>query len=174
MKTLPLPTLIMTGVLPLLLASCLFKDPVFSDGFAKTDDSIVGVWVAEDAADDPEKAELAACFKVDDMKYMLHYPAREKDGVYFALQPLKLRDRDLLQVQALGTLKDGAVKPGDTEVFTLVWIEKAASGKIIAHPLNGKLEKKGPAAVRKLLEDPASDWNELFVEPVTFERITKK
>ena len=87
-------------LLPILLASCLFKDPVFTDGFVKTDDSITGVWVMEEE----DEAELAACFKVDDSHYVLHYPAREKDGVYYSMQPLKVRDRDLLQVQALGTL----------------------------------------------------------------------
>ena len=161
--------------LPILLTSCLFKDPVFTSGFVKTDDSITGVWVAEDEAGDMEKADLAACFKVDDSKYVLHYPARAKDGIYYATQPLKVRDRDLLQVQALGTLKGRPVKPGqDSEAYTLIWIEKADGGKFVVRPLNGKMEKKGPTEVKRLLEDPGTNWDELFADAKVFKRITKE
>ena len=160
-------------VLPLLLASCLFKEPVFTEGFARTDDSITGAWVMEEEMSDMAKADLAACFKVDDSHYVLHYPAREKDGIYYSMQPLKVRDRDLLQVQALGTLKGRPVRPGDNEVYTLIWIEKVAPGKLNVRPLNGKMEKTVPADLRKMLEDPGSNWNELFVEPKVFKRISK-
>lgn len=171
MKATPLAFAI---ALPILLSSCLFKDPVFTTGFIKTDDSVTGVWVAEDEADDMEKADLAACFKIDDSHYMLHYPARAKDGIYYAMQPLKVRDHDVLQVRALGTLKDRPVKPGDTEVYTLIWIEKKEGGKLTVRPLDGKMEKKGAAEVKRLLEDPATQWNDLFVEAKVFKRITKE
>jgi hypothetical protein len=174
MKTLQCPSRLLTLVLPLLLASCLFKEPVFTTGFAKTDDSITGVWVMEEEMDDMEKADLAACFKINDSHYMLHYPARAKDGIYYAMQPLKVRDRDVLQVRALGTLKDRPVKPGDKEVYTLIWIEKKETGKLAVRPLNGKMEKKGPAEVKRLLEDPSTQWNELFVEAKVFKQITKE
>ncbi len=167
-------SLLFCVVIPLLLASCLFKDPVFTEGFIKTDDSIVGVWVMEEEMADMEKADLAACFKVDDSHYILHYPAQKKDGMYFDAQPLKVRDRELLQVRALGSLKDRPVRAGDKEVFTLIWIEKLAAGKLNVRPLNGKLEKKAPAELRKMIEDPGSDWNELFVEAKVFKRISKE
>jgi hypothetical protein len=173
MKALVRPTILLAGVLPLLLSSCLFKDPVFTTGFVRTDDSIVGVWVMEDEAGDPEKAELAACFKVDDSHYVLHYPARKKDGVYFSMQQIKVRDRDVLQVRALGTLKDRPVRPGDKEVYTLIWFEKLAAGKLNVRPLIGKMEKMPPAELRKMLENPGSDWNQFFVEAKVFKRVTK-
>ena len=173
MKALSFSNLMLAALLPLVLSACLFKDPVFTSGFVKTDDSITGVWVAEDEADDMEKADLAACFKIDDSHYMLHYPARAKDGIYYAMQPLKVRDRDVLQVQALGTLKDRPVIPGD-EVYTLIWIEKKEGKKLTVRPLNGKMEKKGPAEVKRLLEDPATPWNDLFAEAKVFKRITKE
>ena len=174
MKKLSLPSLIVTSVLPLLLASCLFQDPVFTEGFVKTHNSITGVWVIEEEMDDMEKAGLAACFKLDDSHYVMHYPAREKDGIYFSVQPLKVRDRDLLQLRALGTLKDRPVRPGDKEVYTLVWLEKAADGKLSVRPLNWELKKKSPADLRRMIEDPGGDWNALFVEPKVFKRISKE
>ena len=36
------------------------------------------------------------------------------------------------------------------------------------------LEKKGPVEVKRLVEDPAGDWNELFAEAEVFKRITKE
>ncbi len=166
MKALSFSNSMLAAVLPLVLSACLFKDPVFTTGFVKTDDSITGVWVAEDEA---------ACFKVDDNKYVLHYPARAKDAIYYAMQPLKVRDRDVLQVQALGTLKGRPVKPGqDNEACTLIWIEEKEAGKLTVRPLNGKMEKKGPAEVKRLLEDPGTNWDKLFVEAKVFKRISKE
>ena len=158
-------------LLPMVLSSCLFKDPVFTEGFAKTDDSIVGVWTVDEGADDPAKAELAACFKVDESNYMLHYPASDKDGMYFAAQPLKVNGRDLLQLRGLGSLNDRPVKPGDKEVYTLLWIEKEANGSLKIRPLKGDLEQKTTTEVRKLIEDKGTKWEEIFVDPKVFKRI---
>ena len=139
MKTPSISSALLGLVLPVILSSCLFKDPVFTEGFAKTDDSIVGVWTDDETADDPAKTELAACFKVDESNYMLHYPARDKDGMYFAAQPLKVNGRELLQLRGLGTLTNRPVKPGDKEVYTLLWIEKQADGSLKIRPLKGEI-----------------------------------
>jgi len=171
MKTPTLVSALLATVLPLILSSCLFKDPVFTEGFAKTDDSLVGVWTVEEGADDPAKAELAACFKVDESNFMLHYPAREKDGMYFAAQPLKVNGHDLLQLRGLGTLENRPVKPGDKEVYTLVWIEKRPDGSLKIRPLKGDLGQKPPAEVRKMIEDRGTKWEEIFVDPKVFKRI---
>ena len=88
--------------------------------------------------------------------------------------PIKVRDRDLLQVKALDTLKDRPVRPGDKEVYTLIWIEKLVAGKLKVRPLNGELEKKAPAELRKMIENPAGDWNEFFVEAKVFKRVSKE
>ena len=164
-------SVLLATVLPVILSSCLFKDPVFTEGFAKTDDSLVGVWTLEEGADDPAKAELAAFFKVDETNFMLHYPAREKDGMYFAAQPLKVNGRDLLQLRGLGTLVNRPVKPGDKEVYTLVWIEKQADGSLKVRPLKGDLGQKTTAEVRKMIEDKGAKWEEIFVDPKVFKRI---
>ncbi len=161
--------------LPLLLGSCLFTDPVFTEGFAKTDDSLTGVWVMEEEMADMTKADLAACFRVDETHHVLHYPAREKNGVYYSMQPLKVRDRDLLQLHVLGTLTDRPVRPGDKEAYTLLWIEKVAAGRINVHPPHGsKIEKTPVSEVRKMLADPRGDWNAIFGEPKAFKRISKE
>ena len=156
---------------PLILSSCLFKDPVFTEGFAKTDDGIVGVWKIEQDANTDLEAELAACFKVDESNYMLHYPANKKDGIYFAAQPLKVNGRDLLQLRGLGTLVNRPVKPGDKEVYTLVWIEKLADGSFKVRPLKGDLGQKTPAEVRALIENKETKWEETFADPEVFKRI---
>lgn len=165
-------SVLLATVLPAILSSCLFKDPVFTEGFAKADDSIVGIWKIEEGEDDSAKVELAACFKVDERNYLLHYPANKEDGIYFAAQPLKILGRDLLQVRALGSLKNRPVKPGDKEVYTLIWIEKQADGSLKVRPLKGAdLEKKTPAEVRKLIENKETKWEEIFVDPEVFKRI---
>ena len=171
MKTPVLVSALLGTVLPLILSSCLFKDPVFTEGFSKTDDSLVGVWKVEEGADDPAKAELAACFKVDESNFMLHYPAREKDGMYFAAQPLKVNGRDLLQLRGLGTLENRPVKSGDEDVYTLVWIAKQADGSLKVRPLKGDLGEKSPAEVRKMIEDKGAKWEEIFEDPQVFKRI---
>jgi hypothetical protein len=77
-------------------------------------------------------------------------------------------------MRALGTLKDRPVRPGDTGVYTLIWIEKKEAGKLAVRPLKGRVEKKGPAEVKRLLEDPATQWSDLLADAKAFMRITKE
>ena len=167
-----LARLILLAVLAWSFTACLLKEPVFTEGFAKTDAALGGVWAADSDEGDPRKVELAMCAPLDEGRYVLHYPTSEKGGMYFEAKPLLIRDRTVLQLRALATLSDGIAK-ADTERYTLIWIEKEADGKKLRiRALSGDAVKgKTPAAIRKELEAQSADWAKLFGEPVMFHRL---
>ena len=154
-----------------LLASCLFKEPVFTSGFSKIDGSLTGLWQIQEG-DNSGKADTAVCLPLDDERYLLHYPANdEKGGMYHELRPLRLRDRDVLQVRSLGTVKGEAPDAND-EKYTVVWLEKKSATEMNVRALKGAgAERRGAAATRRLLEDPAADWQNLFGDAVIFKRL---
>ena len=155
-----------------LLSGCLFKEAVFTDGFSKVDPALGGVWAADGENDDPRKTEFAVCAPLDDDRYVLHYPSFGKDSLYYEVRPLQVRSRTLLQLRVLASFGNGLPK-ADAERFTVLWIEKDAGGKSLRVRAlgEGDVKEKGPAAARKLLEDPASDWNKAFGESMTFRRL---
>lgn len=154
------------------LASCVFKEPVFATGFGTTNRDLAGVWATDGEGGDPRKIEFAVFLPLDDSRWALHYPTNEKDGFYFEARPLRVRDRDLLQLRVLGTMKAGPAKPGDS-IYTLLWLEAKAPGVLSVRALSGDDEatRRGPDGTRKLLEDPASDWNAAFGEPMEFKKL---
>ncbi len=151
-------------------SACLFKEPVFTEGFAKADAALGGVWATQGEDGDPRKIEFAVCAPLDDTRYILNHPTGEKDAIYYEAMPLKIRERTLLQLRVLASFSDGLPK-SDAERYTLVWIEKDGE-KLRIRALGGDGAKnKGPAEIRKELETQSSDWGRLFGEPVVFHRL---
>jgi hypothetical protein len=165
-----LPRLILLAALACSFTACLFKEPVFTEGFAKADASLGGVWVMHGENGDVRKNEFAMCAPLDDGRYVLHHPMGEKDGMYYEARPLLIRERTVLQLRALASSSDGLPK-ADTNRYTLVWIEKDGE-KVRVRALGADAVKnKGPADIRKELEAPSSDWGKLFGEPAVFHRL---
>lgn len=152
--------------------ACLFKEAVFKEGFANADPALGGVWATEGDNGDPRKMEFAVCAPLDDGRYLLHHPSGGKDGIYYEARPLKVRERNLLQLRIVATFSEGVPK-ADADRYTLVWLEKAEGEQSLRiRALGGDgIKDKGPAEVRKLLEDPASDWSKFFGEPTIFRRL---
>jgi hypothetical protein len=154
------------------LTACLFKEPVFTDGFTKVDAGLGGVWATEGENGDPRKTEFAVCAPLDGERFLLHYPAGEKSGLYYEARPIQIRGRTLLQLRVLASFGDGLPK-ADAERYTVLWYENdsAGSGLRVRALGDDGVKEKGPADVRKLLEDPARDWSKLFGNPMTFRRL---
>ncbi|MEQ1854189.1 MAG: hypothetical protein ABMA01_21670 [Chthoniobacteraceae bacterium] len=167
-----LTQLLLTAAMMCLCSSCLFKEPVFADGFAKTDPGLPGVWVSEEEKGDPRKLEFAVVAPIDDTRLVLHHPSGEKGGLYYEARQLGVRGRTVLQLRVLATFSDGIPKP-DAERYTLLWLEKADDGKKLRIRAMGGdgVKDKSPVDVRKFLEDPAADWNDAFGEVVIFRRL---
>lgn len=167
-----LTRLILLAALACSFTACLFKEPVFTEGFAKTDAALGGVWATEAEDGDLRKIEFAVCAPLDEGRYMLHHPSGEKSGIYYEARPLVIRGRSLLQLRVLASFSDGLPK-ADAERYTLVWIEKEPDGrKLRLRSLGGDgVKDKGPAQVRKALETQSTDWGKLFGEPVVFHRL---
>ena len=166
MKHLPL----LLACFAFLLTSCLFKEPVFTEGFSKVDEELAGVWVADGENGDPRKNEFAVCVPLDAERYLLHYPAGEKGGFYYEARPLEIRGRTLLQLRTLATFSDGLPK-ADAERYTLLWIDSDSNGFSV-RALDGEgVNGKGPEAIRKLIDDSSGDWSKLFGDPMTFSRL---
>ena len=118
-----LTRLFLLTALAFSFTACLFKEPVFSDGFAKADASLAGVWATDGEDGDPRKIAFAVCASLDDERCILHHPAGEKDGLYYEARPLTVRGRSLLQLRVLASFADGLPSP-DAERYTLIWIAK--------------------------------------------------
>jgi hypothetical protein len=164
--------LLLLALLSLSFAACQFKEPVFTDGFAKMDPSLGGVWATEGDAGDPRKMEFAVCAPLDEARYLLHHPSGGNDGIYYEARPVVIREHTLLQLRVLATFTGGLPKP-DAERFTLLWIEKEADGKTLrVRSLSGDgVKGKRAADVRKELETPASYWTKLFGDAAVFHRL---
>jgi len=164
---------LLLAVLACSFTACLFKEPVFTEGFSKADASLGGVWAAEDNQGDARKIEFAVCAPLDEGRFVLNYPAAGKDGLYYEARPVTVRGRTLLQLRILASFSNGLPPKADTDYYTLLWIEKEDGGqKLRVRSLGGDgVKEKGPAAVRNGLEAPSADWGKLFGEPTVFHRL---
>ena len=167
-----LTRLVLLVVLACSFTACLLKEPVFTEGFAKADSTLGGVWAGDGDESDPRKLELALCAPLDDTRYVIHYPAMDKDGIYYEARPVVIRDRTVLQLRALATLNDGIPK-ADAERYTLIWIEKVDGGKKlrVRALTEAAVKNKTVAEFRKTLETESTDWGKLFGEPANFHRL---
>lgn len=166
--------LVAAALLSLSFSSCLFKEPIFTSGFAATDPALSGVWTAEGESGDPREREFAILAAMGADTYMLHYPVARKGGTYFEARPLKVNGKDLWQVRLAVTFDDG-LPAKDTPTYTIVWVEKTPDGKVVVRSLKSEgPHTTGPAQARKALEDPANDWTTLFGDPQTFTRLADK
>lgn len=168
----PLARFVLLSLFACSFTACLFKEPVFTEGFAKTDAALGGVWATDGDEGDVRKIEFAVCAPLDEGRYLLHHPSGEKGGLYYEARPVVIRDRTLLQLRVIASFNDGLPK-ADAERYTLVWIEKEADGgKLRVRSLGGDgLKGKSPADVRKDLEKQSADWAKLFGEPAVFHRL---
>ncbi|HYF36963.1 MAG TPA: hypothetical protein VD994_16820 [Prosthecobacter sp.] len=163
-----------TALLCLALTSCLFKEPIFTSGFAPADPALGGVWMAEAEGGDPRERDFAVVAAIGSDSYMLHYPVARKGGTYFEARPLKVRDKDLWQVRLAVTYDDG-LPDKDTPTYTILWLEKTGDNKLSVRSLKSEgPHTTGPAEARKALEDKAADWNILFGEAQVFTRLADK
>jgi hypothetical protein len=164
--------LLILSVLTCSQTGCLFKEPVFTEGFSKADGGLGGVWVTDDQNGDPRKTEFAVCAPLDEDRYVLHHPAGGKDGIYYEARPVRIRGHNLLQLRILASFSDGLPK-ADAERYTLLWVERDAAGEgLWVRALGGEgVKDKGPDAVHSLIEDPAGDWSKLFGDPTIFRRL---
>jgi hypothetical protein len=128
------------------LSGCLFKEPVFTEGFAKIDPALGGVWAADGKNGDPRQTEFAVCAPLDGDRYILQHPAGDKGSLLYEARLLHVRGRSLLQLRLLAGLTDGLATAG-AERYTLVWIEKEAGRKLRIRALGSGVKGKGAAAV---------------------------
>lgn len=170
MKT--LIRLLFTLVVACSLCACLFKQPVFTEGFVKIEPGFGGVWAAEGANGDLRKMEFAVCAPLDEDRCVLHSPAGAKDGIYYEARMLRVRDHNLLQLRLLASFNDGLPK-ADADPYTVLWLDGDLKGPAIrVQALNGKiLEGKGPSDVKQLLESASEDWGRLFGEATIYRRL---
>ncbi len=166
-----LTRLVFLVVLACSFTACLLKEAVFTEGFAKADGTLGGVWTG-DGDGDPQKIGSAVCAPLDDGRYVLHYPTAEKEGMYYEARPVVIRDRTVLQLRALASFSDGIPKT-DVERYTLAWIEKVDGGKKLRVRclLEASVKGRTAAQIRAALEAESADWGKLFGEPAVFRRV---
>jgi len=154
------------------LSACLFKQPVYTEGFVKMDPGLGGVWATQDEDGDLRKTGFAVCAPLDEDRSVLHWIEYGKEGVYYEGRMLKVRDHHLLQLRMLATFDEGLAK-ADDERYTVLWLEGDLKGpaiKVFALD-HERMEGKGPAEVKRLLESPSEDWKGLFGEGMIYRRM---
>jgi hypothetical protein len=173
MKT--LSPFVLVAVLVSSLTGCLFKEPVFEQGFSKIDPAVNGVWASEGENGDPRNMEFALCASLDDDRYVLNHPSAEKGSLFYEAQLLKVQGHTLLQLRLLASFNDGLPK-ADADRYTLLWIDKDPTepGMRVRSLGADGVKDKGPAEVKRLLEAPGTDWNSLFGEALIFRRLKDK
>ena len=163
----------MLGVV-LLLNACHFESAVFTDNLAKTDGSLAGIWIAQDAGD-PRTAQYAVFAPIDGDRYLLHHPARSSDSFYYEARSVKCRDRMLMQLRVLATFNGGPPRP-EFKRFTLLWLERKGDDRLFVRPIDGDggLAGMTPADARKALEDPDTDWESFFDKGQEYRRLKRR
>jgi len=129
MKILPQSLLLLTA---LLLSSCIFKEPVFRQGFTPAPKSWPGVWTTDGT--DPRTGEYALLAPLNDGSYLLTQPANSAGAFYYQCTHLRIRGRHLLQLQVLASFKGGLPK-GGVGSWTLVWVTPLLDGRLSVRPL---------------------------------------
>ncbi len=167
----PILQFLTVTMLALSLSSCLFKDPVFTEGFTKADPALAGVWMSEDETGDPRGREFAVLAPIGADAFMLHYPVGNKGSSYFEARPLKVGDKEVWQVRLAATFEDGVPKT-ETPIYTLLLVENSGEGKLSIRALNNEGDHTtSAAATRQALDAKSPDWNKLFGEAKMFVRL---
>ena len=151
----------------LALSSCVFETPVFKRGWQKFDPSLIGVWTTTGG----EKPENAVVIRDGPDRAIINYPAGEK-GWYFAARTVRLRDKQLMQLEILAQ-PDSKKPDGNAVNFTLLWLEPQPGSTMQVRALDGNAIAKAkitPGALGKLLADPGFDWNPVFGSPTVFRK----
>lgn len=163
--------LLASALLITSLSSCLFKEPVFTEGFIQADSSLAGVYSTDDESGDPRGREFAVLAPMGKDAYMLHYPVGTKGSSYFEVKPLQVGGKDLWQVKLVATFEDGLPK-SDTPVYNVLLVDKSKTGQISVRALDREGQHTASAAAtKKALLEKSPDWEKLFGESKTFVRL---
>lgn len=162
----------------LLLAGCMFEEPVLTGGFSELPDSLGGVWVAPGKADDPRGDSYGVLAPIDAQRWLLAYPAGQAEKtVYYEVQARRLGEgRDLLQLRTIASFAGGLPDAGEGK-YTLVLCNRIAGNRLEVRLIDaeGPLKGKKAPEARKMLEAPDADWNAMFVrEPMVFRLLPQK
>ncbi len=119
--------------------------------------------------------EFSVCAALDNDRYVLNHPSAEKGSLFYEARMVKVEDRILLQLRLLASFNDGIPK-ADDERYTLLRIEKGpVESGLKIRSLGGEgVKEKGSAKVKRLLEEPATDWNKFFGEASVFRKLKDK
>lgn len=167
----PILQLLALALLTTSLSSCLFKEPVFTEGFIQADSSLTGVYMSEDETGDPRGREFAVLAPVGKDAFMLHYPVGTKGSSYFEVRPLQISGKNLWQIKLVATYEDGLPK-NDTPTYNLVLVDKSKEGQIAVRALKTEGDHTASAAAtKKALSEKSPDWEKLFGESKTFVRL---
>lgn len=98
-----------SGVAVFLLAGCIYDEPLTTDHSIAIDSAILGLWAevtpeGETAPSDPELIIL----KFSETEYLIHYPPRADDGIYYRGYPIEIGGISCVQLQVIGD-RNGSV-----------------------------------------------------------------
>jgi hypothetical protein len=168
----PLPTFV-AALFAVVTAGCVYEAPFTADHTIPIDTAVPGLWEAvpePGTAADPDARMVV--LGLSESEYLVHYPTSDH-GIYYRAYPVKVGDREFVQLQAVGTA-EGPVKPDEKKLFHAVSY-RMVGGQLEVKTLNTKLvsdEAKDADALRKAFLEK-QDRDDLFIDPVRFRRMER-
>ena len=156
----------------LLLAGCEYESPLTKEHTIAVDSALLGLWEpVPDEGDEPKQDERMMILKYSDTEYLIHYPPRGNDEVYYRGYPIKIDGVSCVQLQIIGT--DGGPLPKDEKDLFHVGSYQLANGVLEIKLLNTDLVnhdlKTTEALEQSFLKHKRS--KNLFTNPGRFRRI---
>jgi len=154
------------AALALFLAACTYDAPLETGSTIPIDPAVLGTWQAVDPGNDEPETMVILPFSPHE--YLVHYPARSEDGMYFRAYPIKVAGVACVQLELLGTLKGRETGRARFQVANY----RITDGRLEIRTLNEALvsdELSGTEALRAAFTAKASEA-ELFTNPGVFTR----
>lgn len=152
----------------LLLGGCRYTSPVSEPQGLPLDPALFGVWQqvnGPEKADEPERRMVI--LPLSEHEYLVHYHT-----LYFRAWPIKIGAVECIQVELLGSEKDGPLKRDNQKRFDLWSVQtddSGITGKILNAELVDAELKKGAGLKKGILKHAGNP--ELFTRPFRFHRI---
>ena len=107
-----------------LLVGCQYDYPLVEQSVKPIDKSLLGVWESvPEAGETNAPINRALVLRFSDTEYLIQYPVKEKDSLFFRAYPIEVGGMSCLQVQVLGTEKGPVESSADT--YDVVTYRKA-------------------------------------------------
>jgi hypothetical protein len=153
----------------LLLVGCVYEVPLATDSQQDVNRALLGKW--QTVAGDGEVMELLV-LPLGANEYLVHYPSKAKDGIFFRAFVAQTGEVPIMQFQALGT-SAGDV-PDDQRVYHFGTF-RLDGQQLVLRLINPEVVNRDVTSTEALAKAIAGQRQNpvLFSEPTVFQKLAK-